>query len=352
MPKLGPHIQRSTFGALAWATVAPCVKAVMNLEPLRVAQPGAIKVARYWQPNADWVREDPVAMGLKVAAWLSSEGVGPLTPNLYVQSTNEIHQSIGNGLLSLLLWHKPFAAVLHERGYEVAGLGLGVDNPPGTEAEVRQALELMAEFNFGDSDAWLMNEYWADGSVKYGPENERTALRHRWYHELLSGQHPAIIVGETSSDKVEGIGTSGWRLRCSPDEIRAEAARYAALLEADPYVLASFWFGMGPENDWLNFASDDLGFENTYRGLPTHLTWTPDGANPPEVLPAMTIEQIAGKPQRDDPSRNYGIWTGPGIKGTKGAIRGAWADTPDWQVLFEIGNEAVVIDSHGVYRPS
>ena len=66
----------------------------------------------------------------------------------------------------------------------------------------------------------------------------------------------------------------------------------------------------------------------------------------------MTIEEIANKPQRDDPTHNYGIWGHVGIKGTKGGIRAAFADTPDWQTLLEIGGEAVVIDSRGVYRPN
>lgn len=73
---------------------------------------------------------------------------------------------------------------------------------------------------------------------------------------------------------------------------------------------------------------------------------------PPTGGGSVSIEELAKKPQRDDPSKPYGIWKGPGIKGTKGAIRAAWADTPDWQALFEIGGEAVVIDSRGVYRPS
>lgn len=326
MSKIGPHCQRSSTAALAWARVAPCVKGVINLEPLRVAQPGAIKIARYWQDNADWIRESPYDMGQKIVDWLASQRVGPDTPNLYVQSTNEIHQSIGQGLEALLLWHRPFAGFMHDHGYKVAGPGLGVGNPPGTEAEVRDALNLMAEFNWGDSDVWSMNEYWADD-----PENEYTALRHRMYHSLLGGVHPAIAILECSSDLVEGRGTSGWKLRCSPDQIKAETARYAAKLEEDPYVLAACWFDMGPETNWSQFSGDDLSFDAIYRGLPPRTSWSPS-VQP--VEDGVNLEEVAAQHQGV-----YGkVVTFPATT-TRPKLRIAFTNEPYGQVI-EIDNEA------------
>ena len=67
-----------------------------------------------------------------------------------------------------------------------------------------------------------------------------------------------------------------------------------------------------------------------------------------EESPTVTIEELATKPQRDDPDHEYGIWGK--IEGN--GPRFAWANTPEWLPIIEINGEAVVIEKNGEpYRP-
>lgn len=350
--KSGPHCQLSSDAALRWALIAPGVKTVDNTAILKVSPPGRIKVFRHYWTNQNLGRPPASAADEAIAAL-----GGYNDENLYVEGYNEVYQTRDQQLERYVDWQSSYSDRLHQRGYKSGGFGFSVGNPPdagGWSAE--QAWQYIQSKNFGNCDVLLLNQYFGTYSPAPAPNKWAisTNLRHRLVHSWCGGIHPPIIISEGGYDKVEVPGSppaySGWKLRpnYSGDLYVIDLQTLDSLLMEDDYVLLHVVFGAGPSN-WPNFDVDGLHLEQKFNGPPPRLWWTP---NPPPQENGMSIEELAQKPQRDDPSHPYGIWTGPGIKGTKGAIRAAWADTPDWQALFEIGGEAVVIDSHGVYRPN
>ena len=317
-----------------WAKRSPVVKQMDGTSALRAAQPGAIKVFR------KYFASQSLSMSPSQAV---SQIVGVLgdyrDPNLYVELFNECYQD-GQPLEDYCGWTAEAVTFLHAAGLKVAGFGFSTGNP----TVYPDAWLYLQSRGYAGVDAISMHEYW---NGKNGQFTEWNALRHRQIHQWTNGNHPAFIITETGADAVEG-GPSGWKL-CNIDgnTYIAQLHRYGLELDQDDYVLGATVFGGSPTPDWANFSTDDL-VTSTFVGLPPRTSWSPNSL----LENGMTIEDIATKPQRDDPSHNYGIWDHTGIIGTMGAIRAAWADTPDWQAILEIGGEAVVIDSHGIYRPS
>ncbi len=232
--KLGPHCIQSTPAALAWSRVAPVVKSIDNLDPLRVAPDASIRVFRHFFASQDWGRSaDDIAREI-----LDSLG-GYRHKNLYAEIYNE------NGAD----WDKliDVVALLHATGVKVAVPSWATGSYEAQDwAEARRN-------HWAGADAIALHCYFtkAGWSIWHGT---------RWTQFWNAEVDPPVLITETGIDALgaEG-GTPGWKLSgISGEEYVALLAAYDAELQRHPEVLGAMVFTAGPTSDWEAFSVDDL----------------------------------------------------------------------------------------------
>ena len=247
MLKIGPHVQRTTGPAKAWAQRAPIVKGVDNVEILAVAPPNAWRIFRHRFLETE---QRPDADPQWVAATILNALGGYRHPKLVVEIFNEI---------------RPIAAyipLLTEVTRLLHGAGLLVALPGWATGDYGHSdWGAMRAAGWCGADSIALHAYWA--SEGFSPWN---ALRYRTYWR--EGDPPIFVV-ECFRDRVRDgnsnvydgyVGKGGWKADgLSPEQGVAELEAYDKELQKDPYVLGATVFGAGPEDDWAaNFGVDEL----------------------------------------------------------------------------------------------
>lgn len=261
--KLGVHLQGVSEPALAWARVAPIVKAIDSVRPFQAAQDGALRVFRHYFPTQSLDR-NPNAAAAEIIQALH----GYNHQALFVELFNECYQD-GAELDRYIEWTRQATIFLHGAGYLVAGFSFSTGNP----TEYPGAWERLRAARYAGVDALSLHQYW---NGRTGTFTEWNALRHRLVHQWTEGDHPPILITECGADAVEG-GPSGWKLcGITAQQYAAQLKAYDWAISQDDYVLGATVFGGAPGPDWVNFSTDELDVE-PFRGLPPRVIWLPEG---------------------------------------------------------------------------
>lgn len=248
--KLGPHVIYPSEQALAWARVAPCVMALDDPSPLKVAQPNALRCFRRYFPYQD-VHADPASLAHQIIDALG----GYRHPRLYCQVYVGISKEMIGPYIALL---KRVVPLLHEAGVLAAGPSqYSGDYDAATWAALRAA-------DWCGLDLAVVQGYWASK----GP-TLWNALRYRQFWK--PGDLP-IFLGECGRDRVRDgpngtyIGSPGWKSQgVSGVDYVTELLAFDHELAADPYVWGAAVFSAGTrDGEWKQFDTDGLNLSVLY----------------------------------------------------------------------------------------
>lgn len=245
----GPHAYlTSNLDATdkGWIQKAPCVKAIDDAAPLRLADSRAITI--YRESN-----EDLGTMLTKLA------GSRPT----FVEGKNEYKAKMPD-LLDHIAWMQIFVPACHAHGLKVAGFSIAVGNldPDGVTA--------LDEAGWAGVDATAYHAYWA----MQGPVSDWTTYRYRRWYAQTGGHMPPVIITEAGRDTVEqegGAGKPGWMTQgISPEQYYAEWQEFDRQLQYDaklsvtwqgrrwPLVLGATGFCLRGTTQWANYEMAPL----------------------------------------------------------------------------------------------
>lgn len=259
---LGPHVIKSTNAALAWTKVAPIVKALNTVEPLKAAPDSAIRIFRQSYDNESDTNSSAATVN-RVLAGLN----GYTHPNLYLQLWCGAHPS--RAIL------KAAVALCHNLGYKTVG----------------------SSWFTGDYTQKDWDDATAAGVDAYGPQcyfgNHGFTLDHavRYRRFWKPGQKPVMIL-EAGRDEIEG-GKPGWQISgVTAEQYVDELIAYNAEIAKDNYVLGATVFTAGPTPDWDTFSTDPISAE-VIRRLPGGTV--PPLPTPTEKMSFIDVSNLQGK---------------------------------------------------------
>ncbi len=284
MGKLGPH--HIWAGDLAWARVAPIVKACNEPGPLAIARQDAVRVFRATWDEAqqgDILRRlDADRVVLEIIDRLG----GYRHPLLYVEVLNEVPKSWRAPYIELLAMVVPR---LHAAGVRVAGPSWATGDYEHADWDAFRAV------GWCGLDAIAVHGYWSTRGMT--PWNA-----YRWGTFWSKGD-PPVLITECGRDRVrdgdagvndgwlplDNSGSYGYAAasqRCTPDTFIEELIQYNRALEAMPEVIGATPFTCGPNDEWKAKGFDLDPLVPRLAGL-----FAGHGGVIPDVLPARVVPE-------------------------------------------------------------
>lgn len=256
MSHLGPHIQTVTDAGLAWARVAPVVKALDVTTALQVARPDAYKLFRCYFPYQN-LQVKPTDVAGPILAALQ----GYRDERLYCEVYNEIGKAGRDQYIRLLQGVVP---ILHAAGVKVAGPSWATG-----DFEAADWLAFRAA-GWAGIDAVAVHGYWGLPSIPGNPRLALTsynALRYRTYWRPGQGDPRLLFITEVGRDRCRDgdpkvddgyVGQGGWKR----DGVQAgvyldelEALDTEIRRDGEVYAVA---FTSGPRPEWEPYSTDGL----------------------------------------------------------------------------------------------
>lgn len=304
MAQLGPHGKLRTDESLAWAKVAPVVKATEDLALLQAARPEAIKIGRRIFNGAQQDRyiDNQDAIGLVKA--ILEFYADWRAPNLYTEVLNEIGKGRNAAYLELCRRVVPML--------QIAGLKVLVPSWGTGDWETKEWLEWRAA-RWAGADGISLHGYW--GLPKGTPFNELftpwNALRYRNYWQ--PAYDPSLlVVTELGRDKRinDGpnppVGNGGY----IADWLNAEQFAVELLAIDSEYRkdgVVGTPFTNGPDAVWTGYNMDPVVQYLLPHAGPAVLRASP----PPEVIvppaPTPTVSEIYPLAEWTPLQRNFTV---------------------------------------------
>ncbi len=309
MRRVGPHIQRSTPEALAWARSANVVKIAWddggsNLEAFHAAPDHAIRVLRVvWDVAEQEEILRTLDSGRVVRAILAALS-GYRHPNLYAEVLNEIPKHLRDRYLEFL---KAVVPALHGHGLLVAGPSWATGDWEQEDWEAFRAA------GWCGLDAIALHAYWSSAGL-----TRWNALRYRDYWQPGD---PPVLITECGRDRVRdgdqavnegyippGDGPFGWQAQgVMAPEFVAELEELDDELGADSYILGATAFTAGPNDEWKRkgFDCDPIAVACAAATSPWEPSWPIRGAVPVAPQAAIALEDWYPDAIRRPIDRNY-----------------------------------------------
>lgn len=230
---LGPHCIRSTPEALAWSRVAPVVKALDTVEPLRIAREDALRIFRHYFPTQDWSRSAESIVG----EILNALG-GYRHPRLLAEvAFNEVREADWPKLQRIV-------EIMEDAGIACCGPCWATGTYEAQDWFIARA------HNWGSLASINVHGYWGDqGFWEVRPDGTKISWHALRFTQFWNPVDPPLLITECGRDAIEG-GKGGWlKDGISAEQYVAELKAYDAELVKLPYVLGATVYTAGAYQD-------------------------------------------------------------------------------------------------------
>lgn len=260
----------------------------------KAGTPGGKLVLRIYTPKSYALTDDPGTSATNFWTTVLQPPLNGLSASDralidYLEGPNEGDSTPTWQSVQSVQWFTGFwtnlAPLMASAGFKPCIGSIPVGNPPGTPAEIENAISIFVPAlrqAKGLGGAWSYHAYTINYTTDTGTEYYY-ALRYRQFYSQFAAQYPdladmPLVLSEGGVDQSGTPSTSGWQARGTAGDYERWLNWFDHQLAQDSYVLGCTLFEIGNPSGWSSFDLEPIaGWMRGYLAPPAAVPTPPSG---------------------------------------------------------------------------